>query len=203
VRGLVKIMIVKNHQGQDTSDASCIPLANPAGRESIVKVHWEGCSRRLIALLALMVFTILPCSAPAAPPKTSLEKVGNQVDCLCGCTMALNHCPHLLSQCESRAEITGVILKDIRQGKGEPAILQDLTRRYGVKVLAAPPAKGFDLAAWVLPGFGLAVGLILVILIVSHLREKGRADGPGGDLPVDASIMAAVEEEMNRSEIRN
>ncbi len=135
----------------------------------------------------------------ASQAKITLEQIGSKVFCLCGCATTLNHCPHLPSECQSRAEMEALILADIRQGKTEAAILQDLTNRYGVRVLAAPPARGFDLTAWVLPGFGLVLGLGIVVMIVSRWRRKPPASSASAsDLPVDAKLMAAVEEEMTR-----
>jgi cytochrome c-type biogenesis protein CcmH/NrfF len=156
-------------------------------------------SRSTVAVLAIIVSAFLQGSALGVQPKTSLEKVGSQVYCQCGCVTTLNHCPHLPSQCQSRAEITGVILQGIHKGETEPAILQDLARRYGVQVLAAPPAKGFDLAAWVLPGFGLVIGLFAVLLVIKYLRDAPRSKPVGEDVPVDDKIMAAVEEEMKKA----
>lgn len=160
----------------------------------------RGLARR--HLLSLAALVLLPCSALAVQPKTTLEKVGNQVYCQCGCVTTVNRCPHLPSECESRAELTASILKDIRQGEDQPAILQDLSRQYGVQVLAAPPTKGFDLAAWVLPGFGLVIGLIVVLLIVRHLRRKAPPEPPADALAADANVLAAVEEEI-KAESRN
>jgi cytochrome c-type biogenesis protein CcmH/NrfF len=154
---------------------------------------------RLALITVAAILVLFQASPLGAQPKTTLEKVGSQVYCQCGCVTTLNHCPHLPSQCESRAEMTAVILKDIQQGKDEPAILQDLAARYGVKVLAAPPAKGFDLAVWVLPGFGLVMGLIAVVLIVRHLRKKSAPLQPTDEVSIDAQTMAAVEEEMERT----
>jgi cytochrome c-type biogenesis protein CcmH/NrfF len=156
-------------------------------------------ARRLVPFMLIVVFVVVEASAFGVQPKTTLEKVGSQVYCQCGCATTLNHCPHLPSQCASRAELTAMILKDIQQGKDEPAILQDLARRYGVRVLASPPAKGFDLAVWVLPGFGLVIGLFAVILIVRHLRRKQTPEQPKDECSIDAKIMAAVEEEMDRT----
>ncbi|MGH9354394.1 MAG: cytochrome c-type biogenesis protein, partial [Terriglobia bacterium] len=110
-----------------------------------------------------------------------------------------NHCPHLPSECQSRAQMQTVILKDVQQGKANPAILQDLVDRFGVHVLASPPATGFNLTVWVLPGVALIIGLAIVLLIVRRWRAKVSApaeEEPAG--PVDPKIMAAVEEEMNR-----
>jgi cytochrome c-type biogenesis protein CcmH/NrfF len=153
---------------------------------------------RFSSLLLVGILMGVTGSALAGPGKASLEKVGSQVVCLCGCTMTLNHCPHLPSQCQSRAEMTAIILQDIARGKNDPQILQDLTARFGVRVLAAPPAQGFDLAAWILPGAGLVIGLIVVILIVRKLRRQPPAAPPREAPPLDPKLVAAIEEEMNR-----
>ncbi len=152
------------------------------------------------AAIAAFLF-LLGATQPAiarTSPKPSLDSVGSKVYCLCGgCDTTLNDCPHLPSQCGNRAEETALILKDVREGKSQAAILQDMARSYGIRVLAAPPAQGFNLAAWVLPGFALLVGLVIVILLVRRFRRRP----PGGDQgtdAIDARVMAAVEEEMSR-----
>ena len=91
-----------------------------------------------------------------------------------------------------------IIRTDLREGKAEPAILQDLVNRYGEKVLAAPPARGFNLAAWILPGLGLLIGLFLAIAIVRRWRRPAvqAANSSTSAPPVDESVRSAVEEEM-------
>jgi len=135
-------------------------------------------------------------AAVAARP--TLESIGNKVYCLCGCVTTLNRCPHLPSECASRAEMEALIRKDIRAGKTEKAILNDFTAAYGVRVLASPPAHGFDLAVWILPGVGLMVGLILVVVIVKRWRHRSNPVEPDDESAIDPKLMAAVEEEMKR-----
>lgn len=95
----------------------------------------------------------------------------------------------------------GVILADIHRGEAEPAILQDLINRFGVRALAAPPARGFDLTAWVLPGIGLLAGFGIVLMLVSRWRRKPPASAaPSSEPPVDAKLMAAVDEEISNFE---
>ena len=98
-----------------------------------------------------------------------------------------------------RAQMEALVLKDIDAGKDEQAILKDFVDRYGVGVLAAPPAKGFDLTAWILPGVGLIVGLVAVIVIVRRMRKPspGAAEAPA--TAIDPKVLAAVEEEMKTS----
>lgn len=136
--------------------------------------------------------------AMAAQTPAQIEKdIGNKVYCLCGCVTTLNHCPH--ENCEVKAEMQKIIRTDLRAGKAEPAILQDLVNRYGERVLAAPPARGFNLTAWILPGIGLLIGLLLAITIVRKWRRPAvQAAAPSTAPPVDENVRSAVEEEMKK-----
>jgi len=126
----------------------------------------------------------------------TVESVGNKVMCTCGCVAILNQCPH--QGCSTHDEIQAAIQKLITEGKSEPEILDALTARYGKKILAAPPTKGFHLTAWVLPGLGLTIGLVVVVLVVKRLR--GSSDVPVARAEqVDPKVQAAMEEEMKTS----
>jgi len=129
--------------------------------------------------------------------KPTLESIGDQVMCLCGCMATLNHCPH--RDCATVAEIRPIIEKEIAEGKDETTILQDLAIRYGVQVLAAPPAKGFSLTAWILPGLGLVVGLSFVVVIVRRWRRPAPGAAGVPAKPLDPNLLAAVEKEMKDS----
>jgi cytochrome c-type biogenesis protein CcmH/NrfF len=129
--------------------------------------------------------------------KPTIESIGDQVMCLCGCVATLNHCPH--RDCATVAEIRPIIEKEIAEGKDETTILQDLVIRYGVQVLAAPPAKGFSLVAWILPGAGLLAGLSLVAVAVRRWRRAAPVAAGVPAKPLDAKLLRAVEEEMKAS----
>jgi cytochrome c-type biogenesis protein CcmH len=129
--------------------------------------------------------------------KPTLESIGDQVMCLCGCVATLNHCPH--RDCATIAEIRPVIEKEIAKGKDETTILQDLAIRYGVQVLAAPPTKGFSLTAWILPGVGLLAGLWLVVVVVRRWRKSSPAAAAAPAEPLDAKLLTALDEEMKAS----
>ena len=126
--------------------------------------------------------------------KPTLEALGNEVQCTCGCVAPLNQCPHL--DCAEKAEMQAFIKKEIAEGKDERAILQDLSLRYGVQVLTAPPVRGFNLTVWILPGVGLLIGLGFVVVIVRRWKRKP-ADAPvAPSTTYDSKVLSAVEEEM-------
>jgi len=132
-----------------------------------------------------------------APRKPTLESIGDQVMCLCGCVATLNHCPH--RDCATVAEMRPVIAREIAAGKDETTILQDLAIRYGVQVLAAPPAQGFSLTAWILPSIGLLAGLSFVVVVVRRWRKPRPAPAAAPATALDPKLLAAVEEEMKAS----
>lgn len=157
--------------------------------------------RGLTGAAAIFAIAALAAAAQASsrPAQASLEQVGNQVYCQCGCVTVLNHCPHLPSECQSRAQMTGTILAGVKRGKSDSAILADLVNQFGVHVLASPPSNGFNITVWILPGIALVIGLGLVIVLVRRWRARTPAqDEPAPETPVDSRIMAAVEEEMER-----
>lgn len=143
----------------------------------------------------LMAWALLASALQGAAPTPTVQSIGDQVMCLCGCVATVNHCPHL--NCATQAEMRAAIEKEIAAGKDETTILQDLAIKYGVQVLAAPPKKGFNLTVWILPGLGLLAGLALAILFVRRWRASPvTPPGTSGARAVDAELLAAVEEEM-------
>jgi cytochrome c-type biogenesis protein CcmH/NrfF len=153
---------------------------------------------RLGFVLLLALATLGAGPARAVDPRPTVESLGEHVMCLCGCVAILNHCPHL--NCSMQAEERATIQKAIDEGKDEPAILQLMVQQYGTKVLAAPPTQGFNLAAWILPGLGLVLGLSLVVVIVRRWRGPRLAPASAEtSSDVDPKLLAAVEDEMKAS----
>ena len=154
-------------------------------------------SRLTVALLMLTLWSV--GDARAASPKPTLQSVGDKVYCVCGgCVAMLNHCPHLPSECSTRAQMEDLIQKGIAQGKDEKGIIQDLVLRYGVQVQATPPAKGFNLTVWILPGVGLILGLVVVLAMVRRWRRVSTRPQKLPAARIDPKLVAAVEQEIKK-----
>ena len=164
----------------------CPPQGHPRG------VPLRGVGLRTI-LLAFSLFAASVARGDSGRIPT-LEAIGNEVQCTCGCVAPLNQCPHI--DCAEKAQMQGFIKKEIADGKDETTILQDLSLRYGVQVLTAPPAKGFNLAVWILPGIGLLAGLGMVVVIVRRWKRKPAVVPASTSASVDPQVLSAVEEEM-------
>ena len=167
--------------------------ANRKSQKKSSKGNSRHSAKWSVVVLACGIFVASMTRADGSR-KPTLESIGDQVMCLCGCVATLNHCPH--RDCATVAEIRPVIEKEIAEGKDETTILQDLAIRYGVQVLAAPPTKGFSLTAWILPGVGLLAGLSLVVVVVRRWRKPSAVAVATPTKPLDPKTLAAVEEEM-------
>ena len=108
---------------------------------------------RRAALLALAVLTLpAPAAASTAAPKTNLPDVEDEVMCpTCG------HAPELAESPQAQDE-RDFIRREIAQGKTKQQIKDDLVAKFGPRVLALPPASGFDLTAYLVPALALAGG---------------------------------------------
>jgi cytochrome c-type biogenesis protein CcmH len=84
----------------------------------------------------------------------------------------------------------------IDQGKSNQAIMAYFVEKYGTTVLAAPPASGFNLAAWIMPFAALGVGMIMAIYFLRRFRSKwAGAPAPTADM---AKYQDKVEEELRK-----
>ena len=150
---------------------------------------------------AFLILLLVAGTAKALTPQQEAEAkdIGDRVYCLCGCVTTLNHCPHPDSECSTKTEMRALINADLEKGKTQPQILQDFVLRYGVKVLAAPPASGFNLAAWIFPGLGLLVGLWIAVAAAKRFRHPVEALKPAPAAPLDSKLLDAVEDEMKKT----
>jgi cytochrome c-type biogenesis protein CcmH len=156
------------------------------GRPSLYSGAWG------LLVTALLLTASLALADTARKP--TLEALGNEVQCICGCNAPLNQCPHL--DCAEKAQMQTYIQQEIAGGKSETTILQDLSLKYGVQVLSTPPAHGFNLAIWILPSVGLLLGLGMVVVIVRKWKRKPPTEAAPSSASRDPKVLTAVEDEM-------
>jgi len=148
---------------------------------------------------AVAIATSVVMAAPSSAQIAQMEQdISSRVFCMCGCATELKDCPDL--HCPVKAKMHQIIRTDLEEGKSEQATIQDLVALYGEKVLAAPPPRGFNLTAWVLPGVGLLVGLFLAITVVRRWRRPAvqTATPAPAEPPANENLRVAVEEEMKK-----
>jgi cytochrome c-type biogenesis protein CcmH len=67
-----------------------------------------------------------------------------------------------------RAEIAQLL----SAGQTDQQVKDYFVQRYGLRVLAQPPAVGTTLGLWVLPIIGLVVGVVIVIMLMRRMRAR-------------------------------
>jgi len=149
----------------------------------------------LLALLLALSPTALAPTALAAPARTTLMDVENDVMCVaCGEPLAVADSPEAYQE---RDFIRGLIAKGYTKAQIERALVAN----YGVAVLARPPAHGFNLLVYVLPPAVVAAGLVLLAFLLPRWRRRvrARASDPVGALAhLSPAEQRRLDEELSR-----
>lgn len=86
--------------------------------------------------------------------------------CDCGChPQSVKECA-----CGRAAEMRDEIAAAVGGGKTGTQVIQDYVARYGEKILIAPSTQGFNLVAWLGPGFGFLVAAIGLAVLLRRWR---------------------------------
>lgn len=119
--------------------------------------------------LALAVICIGLMGANPSP-EARFSDLGHKLMCKCGCNQILLECNHV--GCSYSTKMRDELTAALQRGDNDDLILQGFVQEYGATVLAAPPATGFNVVAWVMPFVALLLGLTLVTVIVRKWKFK-------------------------------
>jgi cytochrome c-type biogenesis protein CcmH len=81
------------------------------------------------------------------------------------------------------------ILAQVEAGSTDAQVLEYFVARYGERILAAPAARGFNWAAWIVPGAALLLGAGLAVWLLRRWTRASSAAAP----PVASARAAAPE----------
>jgi len=146
---------------------------------------------RLAATLAAALLAV--GTAAASEERPTLAELENEVICpTCHTTLALSTSP-------IAARMRAFIRERISAGDTKSDIKAKLVAEFGEGVLAAPPARGFNLLAWALPIGGAFVALLAVGLLAGRWA-RSRPAGPAfaGTGTLDPELERRLDEELAR-----
>ena len=145
--------------------------------------------RRIVAV-ALLTLVLVPGAALAAQPKFSMSEIETELMCpTCQTRLDLSHSP-------AAERIRSFVERKRAAGWTKQQVEDALVADFGPSVLAAPPAQGVGLVAWLAPvalvlgGVGIAIGLVLAW---RRRRPAAPAAAPA-DAALDARVDAALRE---------
>ena len=149
----------------------------------------------LLPVLLLAFAKALHASAPGATVEESFRRVTDKLVCQCGCSYPLRACPH--QDCGFSIPLQQKIRASLGSGLSEQQVIEQVVSQYGLAILAAPPARGFNLTAWIMPFVGLLAGLFIVRAVILAWRRRSRlAPVPSGPLPEE--YQRKIDEELRQ-----
>jgi len=107
------------------------------------------------------------------------KALGQKLMCVCGCNQILTACNHV--GCQYSHKMLQELDQLVARNDSDDLILQAFVQEYGPTVLAEPPTKGFDWAAWIVPIVAPLVAMFLVWQVVRRWRIRSQlatASGP-------------------------
>lgn len=123
--------------------------------------------RRLLAAGALTALLALAPAAGASP--STLPTIERQVMCVT-CKIPLN-----VAESPQANRERALIRSLIARGESERQIKRTLVSEYGPAVLALPSAKGFDLAAYLVPAVVVLALVAMLAVLLPGWRRRARA----------------------------
>ena len=159
--------------------------------------------KRLLAVVALvaaaLAAAVVFAARGGAEERPSLAELERETVCpTCNTTVAMSDSP-------IADRMRAFMRARIAAGDSESEIKAKLVAEFGEGVLAAPPKRGFNLLAWLLPLAGAIVGV--ATLAVAARRWVGARGTPApadpsanGRAPLDPELERRLDEELARFE---
>ena len=132
---------------------------------------------RLLVWLGMTMLTLALIACSGQEP--SLEERAYSIDKSLICPV----CPGETidqAQVELASQMREIVRERLAEGWSREQILQFFVDRYGERVLAAPPKRGFNLMVWIVPIVVGVGGVILLVFVVRAMRRAGQTQQDNG-----------------------
>jgi len=174
----------------EASSVSWTPAAIQQIHQMIRQGYKKSQIKQTVARKYYGHLEVLPAKTTPAGNRPTLADLEGEVMCpVCNTTLDQSSSP-------AARQIEAFISARIAAGDSKSQIKDRLVAEYGQQILAAPPKKGFNLLAWLLPFVALFGGGLVVGLLAwrwSHAREPGP---PAAQL--SPALERRVDEELAR-----
>ena len=138
--------------------------------------------RRPDFIVVVLVFCVWSLPAATDVEWEDVLDVTRNIVCTCGCpTTLVSAC-----SCHRAEEMNREVETMLNEGSTHMEIYDHYIAQFGVQVLAAPRAEGFNLVGWVFPFVVLLLGGIGVLIGYRSLKGDGSLAAAGA--PVSAGV---------------
>ena len=123
-----------------------------------------------------------------------LEK---RLKCTCPCNLDVYTCRTTDFTCTYSPAMHREVLALLEQGMSADQVVDDFVRRYGQKILMAPPRRGFNLAGYFVPSLAvLAAAAVLVVVLRRWTRVSAPVPAVAASAAAPAGVTAAELERL-------
>ncbi|HXB22713.1 MAG TPA: cytochrome c-type biogenesis protein CcmH [Candidatus Solibacter sp.] len=149
--------------------------------------------------LALALLCSVGRMMGADDEKARFEKVGDKMQCMCGCNQMLLKCNHV------GCPVSPVMIRDLQASikvkSDDEEVLDWFRKNYGVTAVILPSSHGFELTAWVVPPVVLTLAIGLLILIISTWRRRMPRVAAGANAALDPELESLRSRARRETEI--
>jgi cytochrome c-type biogenesis protein CcmH len=144
---------------------------------------------RQLIVIALLVCALVPSAAFAAQPQFSMNEIETELMCpTCQSRLDLSHAP-------AAEQIRSFVARKREEGWTKQQVKDALVQDFGPAVLAAPPASGVGLVAWIVPA-ALVVGGVGVVVALTLVWRRRRRAAEVAVAAVDPALDDRVDEAL-------
>jgi cytochrome c-type biogenesis protein CcmH len=131
--------------------------------------------------------------------KVRFERVGDKMQCMCGCNQMLLKCNHV------GCPVSPVMIRDLQASvkvrSSDDEVLDWFRQNYGVTTVILPQTRGFELTAWVVPPLVLLLGTGLMIFVIVTWRRRTPPAAAGTNVALDPNLEALRSRARQETEI--
>jgi len=132
----------------------------------------------------------------------AIQAIEKRLKCTCGCGLDIYTCRTTDFSCPVSPGLHRKVVSMAEAGMSGDAIVADFVREHGIAMLMAPPARGFNLTAYFLPGLAiLGVGITLAFVIMRWARRHppvAASVGSAGGTAATAGELEQLRHELER-----
>jgi cytochrome c-type biogenesis protein CcmH len=152
--------------------------------------------KRALAVVVLALLIAPAASFAAACPKTSLADVEDEVMCpVCGVPLGL------ATEAPQANRERAFIQREVEHCKSKQQIKNELVAQFGDRVLALPPDKGFNIAAYLVPALIVLGGAAAIATVAIRRRRSSSAATPAGTSALAGDDAARLEADLERYDL--
>jgi cytochrome c-type biogenesis protein CcmH/NrfF len=159
-----------------------------------LRASLQRCNLKLLAAF-LLSFVCILAQDPTSLLTPGVMRVGAKLACRCGsCRNTVQDCPML--RCGYTEPMRQRIKGMQEQGATDQNIIETIVREQGVVALSAPPAEGWGLFTWVMPGIALLIGFGIYSAWVKRNHQEPKEEINAADRDILARFGDQIESEL-------